>query len=445
MRPSVVALVAAAVLLLVAAPAAARFGMPEPLTPRGETVEEIYVQITIAGILVFILVFALLVWVLVRYREGSGKGRATHEKHRGSIKAELVWTILPLIIMLWIGVMSYAGLVKLDEGLGSEDYEMEVKVIGLQWLWQMDYGDGVMVTVNAQADEGGRMTYSDTFHLPADTRILLNLTGGDVIHAFNILDGNRAYVTMDDANPSGPHKYHEQVLSFPAGRYTIQCKEMCLNPGHAYMRAELIVESRADFEEWKADRALLGNAQLTQFIDVTVNNGRVTYAEAPPALVVAGTRVGVKLTNAGTQEVKFDIDDLNITTVPAGGVARLAFDAAGGRTYNVSVSPGTSFEVEAVVPDVTLDIDLGDFFLDPSAVQLQAGKGYLFRATNIGQSGHNLFFGQFGGEVLAASNTAGAGEVAMVYFKPTAAGTVEMWCNVSGHHSLGMRGTVTIV
>src|SRR5688572_6996280 len=74
MRPSVVALVAAAVLLVAAVPAAAGFGMPEPLTERGKIVEDIYVQITIAGILVFILVFALLVWVLVRYREGSGHG-----------------------------------------------------------------------------------------------------------------------------------------------------------------------------------------------------------------------------------------------------------------------------------------------------------------------------------------------------------------------------------
>lgn len=445
MRPSAVALVAALVLVLAATPAAARFGMPEPLTDRGKIVEDIYVQITIAGILVFILVFALLVWVLVRYREGSGKGRSTHEKHRGSIKAELVWTILPLAVMLWIGVMSYAGLVQLDEGLGSEDYDMEVKIIGRQWLWEMDYGDGVLVSVTPNADpKTGEMTYSDTFHLPADTRILLNLTGADVIHAFNILDGNRAYVTMDDANPSGPHKYHEQVMEFPAGKYTIQCKEMCLNPGHAYMRAELIVESPADFAEWKADRAILGDAALTQFIDVTVNNGKVTYAEAPPEVVVAGTRVGIKVTNAGTQTVKFDVDDADIIDVAPGEVVRRAFDAAGGQTYNVSFSPGTSFELEAVVPDVELDIDLGDFFLDPSSLQLQVGKGYLFRATNVGGSTHNLFFGTFGGEVLAASSNAGPGGVAMVFFKPTEAGTIDMWCNVPGHHGLGMFGTVTI-
>ncbi|MEK6975564.1 MAG: cytochrome c oxidase subunit II transmembrane domain-containing protein [Candidatus Thermoplasmatota archaeon] len=443
MRPSVVALVATAVLLLVAAPAAARFGMPEPLTDRGKTVEDIYFQIALAGVLVFVLVFALLVWVLVRYREG-GHGRSTHEKHRGSLKAELVWTIIPLAIMLWIGVMSYAGLVKLDAGLGSDDYAMEVNITGFQWFWQMDYGEGVVVNVIPTANaQTGAMSYSDTFHLPADTPILLNLTGNEVIHAFNILDANRAYVTMDDANPSGPHKYHTQVVSFPAGKYTIQCKEMCLNPGHGYMRAELVVDAPADFDEWKADRALFGSAALRELVDVTANNGKLTYNDPAPAVVVDGTRVGIKVTNAGTQAVEFTADG-NTTAVAPGEVARVAFDAQGGKTYTVTFSPGGSFQLEAVTPDAEITVDLGDFFIRNADIQLQVGKGYLIRATNIGTIGHNLFIGTFGGEVLAESNTAGSGDVALVYFKPTSAATLDWWCNVPGHHGLGMSGTVTI-
>lgn len=446
MRPAVAALVAAFALVLVAAPAAARFGMPEPLTERGQTIEEIYTKIVIVGIVVFVLVFALLVWVLVRYREGTGHGRSTHEGHRGSLKAELVWTVIPLIIMLWIGVMSYAGLVKLDADLGSDDYEMEVKVTGYQWFWQMDYGEGVKVIVNPSADaKTGEMTYSDTFHLPADTRILFNITGGDVIHAFNILDANRAYVAMDDANPSGPHQYLRQVHVLPAGRYLIQCKEMCLNPGHGYMRAELLVEPRAAFDEWKADRAIFGNAALREFVDVTANNGKITYNDPAPAVVVAGTRVGIKLSNDGTSDVTFTVPGNAPVTVASGGVGRIAFDTVGGQTYNVSFSSGQSFEVGAVTPDETIAVELADFKIIPPDITLQAGKGYLIRASNVGGTGHNLFIGAFGGEILAESNNAGPGEDALVYFKPTTTGTLEWWCNVPGHHGLGMKGTVTVV
>lgn len=534
MRPFVAALLAAVALLLVAAPAAARFGMPEPLTERGQIIEGIYFQIAVAGVLVFVLVFALLMWVLVRYREGTGKGRSTHEGHRGSLKAELVWTIIPLAIMLWIGVMSYAGLVKLDGSIGPYDnvvsnyvYDVEVgsdltldgdwvyrgagwategaaatfnlhntlnqtvsgmalghpftlaplaqdsltvhnlrpgafsleangltanldvffpvQVQGFQWFWQMNYGQGVNVAVIPSADaKTGKMTYSDTFHLPADTPILLNVTGGDVIHAFNVLDANRAYVSMDDANPSGPHKYHNQVITLPAGRYSIQCKEMCSNPGHGYMRAELIVEPKAAFDEWKADRALFGDAALREFVDVTASNTKLTYNDPAPSVVVAGTRVGIKLSNDGTQPLTLTLDGASPVEVLPGDVARVAFDAVGGKTHNVAFGSLGSFAVEAVTPDETITVDLADFKIVPPDITLEAGKGYLIRATNIGGTGHNLFIGTFGGDILAQSNNAGPGEVALVYFKPTTTGTLDWWCNVPGHHGLGMKGTVTV-
>lgn len=450
MRPSVAAVLAATVLLLVSLPAAARFGMPDALTKRGQTIEDIFSKIMVVGILVFVLVFVLLVWVLVRYREGTGHGKATHERHRGSIKAELVWTIIPLAIMLWIGVMSYAGLVKLDAGLGAQDAEMEVQVVGRQWLWEMHYPNGVQTTVIAQADAHGNLTYSDTFHLPADTPILLNLTGGDVIHAFNILDGNRAYVTMDDANPWGPHKYHRQVYSFPAGNYHIQCKEMCLNPGHGYMRANLIVEPRAAFDAWLADAAMCTGADLCERVSVTAKAGTLTYGTPAPAVAVNGSRIAVKVDNQGPDVLTVRLDGAERAAVPAGQVGRFAFEVSGSNRYNVSFSPVTKakdsfFVVESVVPDDdTIVVDLKDYRLDPPAIKLQVGKGYLITAKNLGGTGHNLYMGTYGGEVVARSATINGGQDAKLYYKPTAPATLDMWCNVPGHAGLGMKGTVTI-
>src|ERR1041385_5939229 len=263
-RPSMrgKALLAVATLLSLAGTAAARFGMPEPLTDRGRTVEDIYAKVTIAGILVFVLVFALLVFVLVRYREGSGKGRATHEKHRGSLAAEMTWTLIPLAVVLWVGAIAYAGLVHLDRGEESEAPQMTLHVTGVQWAWQVDYGSGVKVNVVTQADAKGNLSYSDTIHVPAGVPLELNLTGGDVIHAFNILDGNRAFFFMEDANPLGPHKYHAQVLTSPAGKDEIQCKEMCLTPGHGYMRAQLVSEPQASFDRWFEERKLAAGHDL---------------------------------------------------------------------------------------------------------------------------------------------------------------------------------------
>ncbi len=430
-------------LLLATGTVSAAWGMPEPLTPRGETVDDLYVKVTIAGAIVFVVVFALLVWVLVRYREGSGHGKSTHEAHRGSLAAEMVWTLIPLAVVLWVGWIGYQGLLELDEGIATDEAEMTIHVNGYRYGWRMGYGDGVIVEVTTSPDAVGVLTYTDTFHVPADTNILLNITGDDLIHAFNIMDANRAYFSMNDANPFGPHKYAEVVVNFPVGEYSIQCKEMCLNPGHAYMRAKLIAEPKAAFDEWKADQVLLGTGS-SEFVEVTAMAGKLTFQDPAPSLVIAGTRIGIKIHNGDNQVATVSLNGVPQGSVAPMGTSRVGIDAAAGATYNVTVSNGGSFTIGTVTPDFEIPLDLKEFAIVPPHLEMQVGKGYLIEARNIGSAAHNLFIGQFGGEILAQSNLASGGGVALLYFKPTTAGELEMWCNVSGHHGLGMKGTITV-
>lgn len=445
MRKALLAVATLLVLTAVAAPASARFGMPEPLTERGETIESIYTQIAIVGIIVFVLVFALLVVVLLRFREGSGKGRATHEKHRGSLAAEMVWTLIPLAIMLWIGFIAYQGLVKLDLEHEDTEPEMAVTVTGFQWAWQMDYGGGVKVLVNPSADaETGVVSYTDTFHLPADTAILMNVTGADVIHAFNIMDANRAYVTMDDANPLGPHKIHSQIHSFPEGRYLIQCKEMCMNPGHGYMRAELIVEPRADFDRWLEERALAVGAELVQKVHVTADADSLAMEGGPNMTIVAGTRIILEVENTASAPVDISLSTQPLGTVPAGETKLFAFDTAatvpGDRT--IVGSNGGELRFRAVQAEA-VTVDLGAFRLIPEHLELEAGTTYLIQVKNVHNVAHNLYIGDLAGETLAASTTIEGGATSSFVWTAVA-GEYDMWCDVPGHADLGMVGSVTV-
>lgn len=438
------ALAALVLLVAMAVPASARFGMPEPLTERGQVVEEIYFRIAVVGVLVFVLVFVLLVVVLVRYREGSGKGRATHEKHRGSLAAEMVWTVIPLFIMLWIGYIAYVGLVKLDLGEIDTEPEMAVTVTGYQWAWEMDYGDGVKVFVNPSADPvTGKMSYTDTFRLPADVPIQMDVTGADVIHAFNIMDANRAYFSMDDANPLGPHKVRSQVLTFPAGAYSIQCKEMCMNPGHAYMRAELVVEPREDFDRWLEERALAVGADLTQTVQVTLDGDSMEAPGGPTITVVNGTRVILVLANLHSAPIDVRLPGgLRNVTVPAGQSALAAFDTAVEGDFVLQSSTGGSLTFRSVEAEV-VELDLGAFELLPDDLDLEAGKTYLFQLRNVHSTAHNLYIGDLDGETLAASATIAGGATTSFTWLATA-GTFDMWCDVPGHADLGMVGTVTV-
>ena len=443
-------LLAAAVLLLVAAPAAARWGMPEPLTDRGEVIEDIYVKITIAGVLTFILVFVLLVFILARYREGSGKGRATHEKHRGSLAAEMTWTLIPLAVVLWIGYIAYAGLVTLDRGNEDLEPEMSIQVTGYQFAWEMDYGRGVKVLINPSIDsETGNVTFSEPFHVPADVPILFNITSGDVIHAFNLMDANRGFVSIDDANPDGPHKQHQQIHVLPAGTYFVQCKEMC-GAGHAYMRAQVVAEPRADFDRWLEEKSLAVGADLVQKVHV-VADGDSLDAEGLSEeggvrflTIVAGARVLLEVENTAGEALNVSLSNTPLGTIPARSTGLLAFDTAaevpGDRTIVASNGGQLVFRAIQAEP---VDVDLGDYRLIPQHLELKAGTTYLFNIQNVHNAAHNLFIGDLETEELVGSATIGGG--AATSFTWTAvAGEHEMWCDVPGHADLGMVGTVTV-
>lgn len=439
------------VLLLGAGPSAAHWGMPEPLTDRGKIVEDIYVKITIAGVLTFVLVFVLLVFILARYREGTGKGRATHEKHRGSLAAEMTWTLIPLAVVLWIGYISYAGLVALDRGNEDLEPELSIQVTGYQFAWEMDYGGGIKVLVNPSIDAAtGNVTFSEPFHVPADVPILFNITSGDVIHAFNILDANRAYVALDDANPAGPHKQQRQIHVFPQGLYSVQCKEMC-GPGHAYMRAQILAEPRAEFDQWRQEKALAVGADLVQKVRVTADDdsfdaeGALDVNGLKVITIVAGTRVILEVENKGDDPLDLSLSvSTRLGTIPARSTGLVAFNTAkevpGDRT--IVGFNGGNLTFRAIQAEVR-EIDLGAYRLIPQDLTLKAGTTYLFTAKNVHSVAHNLFIGDLQENTLANSATIGGG--ASTSFTWTAvAGEYDMWCDVPGHADLGMIGTVSV-
>lgn len=440
--------VAAAVFLLLALTSvggvAARFGMPEPLTPRGKLVESIYWQITVAGLIVFLIVFVWLVVVLVRFREKTGKGRVTHEAERHSIKAELAWTLIPLAIVMWVGWIGYQGLVQLDESTPIETAEMQVIVTAYQWAWQLDYGDGVNVIVTASPDAKGIVTYSEKFHLPADTPILFNLTSGDVIHAFNIMDANRAFFSMDDANPLGPHKYRNQVLNFPAGDYLVQCKEMCRNPGHAYMRAQIVSEPKAQFDRWLEERTLAAGADLVQKVAITAENGKLSTDQ--DLTVVKGTRVILEVTNREAQDLVVQVPPQQVGVAP-GATKLIGWDLPDVCECVLQASNGGNLTFQ-VVDATVVTVDLKDYAIEPQTLQLKAGTTYLVQAENVGGTTHNFYLGRWDGtgakQILAKSVNIGPAGTGSFVFTPTESGSFDTWCDVPGHYGLGMHAQATV-
>lgn len=221
-------------------------------------------MLNIIMLVIVVFVTGLLGWVIVRYNERRNPKPATFT-HNSPL--EVAWTVVPIVILVFIGAFSLPVLFKQQE---IPVADITIKTTGYQWYWGYEYVDeglsfdsymiGAPATggdnrltpeVEAQLIEAG---YSkDEFLLATDTAmvipvgktIVVQVTASDVIHSWKI----PAFGVMQDAVPG-----RLAQLWFKAeeeGVYFGQCSELCgLN--HAYMPITVKVVSQAVYDEWLA-------------------------------------------------------------------------------------------------------------------------------------------------------------------------------------------------
>ena len=195
-----------------------------------------------------LLVIALVLWIIVFHNRKANPTPATFT-HNTPI--EVMWTLVPVLILVFIGAFSLPILFKqqiIPEG------EVNIKVTGYQWYWGYEYTDeefgfeSFMVAREELADYG----YSDDEYLlatdtrivvPVDKVVVMTVTGADVIHSWTI----PAFGVKQDAVPG-----RLAQLWFKAekeGLYFGQCSELC-GKDHAYMPITVEVVSQEAYDEW---------------------------------------------------------------------------------------------------------------------------------------------------------------------------------------------------
>lgn len=193
-----------------------------------------------------LFVLALLLWVIVRYRRGAHPepSRTTH-----NTMIEIVWTVIPIIILLVIAVPSIRLLANQYETPPAD--AVTVKITGYQWYWGYSYPDnGVdeyvsnMLTAD-QADAAGephQLAVDNRMVVPVGVPLRIQTTAADVIHAFAVPS---LWFKMDAV----PGRINEKLLTIDEpGIYYGQCSELC-GARHGYM--PIAVEA-VPMEQWKA-------------------------------------------------------------------------------------------------------------------------------------------------------------------------------------------------
>jgi cytochrome c oxidase subunit 2 len=217
-----------------------------------------YIIIAIAG---FVLV--LLLFVIFRFRErvNPTPSRTTH-----NTLIEVVWTVVPVMILVLIAVPSFRLLYYVDHVQKGKEVGLTVKAIGHQWYWQYEYqldkaGNGfrfdsrIMCQTHkecreAAKDNGGKvplrlLDVDNRVVVPVNTNIRLLTTGADVIHSWAV----PSFGVKLDAVPG---RTNETWFNAPKeGVYYGMCSELC-GPDHGFMPIAVQVVSKEKYAEWVA-------------------------------------------------------------------------------------------------------------------------------------------------------------------------------------------------
>jgi cytochrome c oxidase subunit 2 len=185
------------------------------------------------GILAVVLV--LLLYAVVRFRERPG---APHPKQiHGNTKLELIWTIIPAIIVVFIGVPTVQAIFATQQP-PSED-AIVIEVIGHQWWWEFNYPQYGVNTANL-------------FYLPVGREIHFEIRSNDVVHSFWIprFGGKRDVLPVARTRAGERPRHNHIVLTVDEpGTYAGQCGEFC-GESHAIMAKTAVAVSEAEFEAW---------------------------------------------------------------------------------------------------------------------------------------------------------------------------------------------------
>jgi cytochrome c oxidase subunit 2 len=229
----------AAFLALVLAPGAAwaaegaKFWFPESVSSYGHEVDRIFTIILWITGAIFLLVEGALLLFLFKYRAKPGQ-RAFY--FHGSHVAEVIWTIIPALIVAWLGFASQRVWARIRGT--PPPHQLEVKITAQQFAWNVTYAgaDGKLGTPDD-------LLTINQLHFPVNQVVLVHLTSQDVIHSFFLPE----FRIKQDAVPWLTSRLWLQATK--EGTFEVVCAELC-GLGHYRLRGYLVVESPEAFQTW---------------------------------------------------------------------------------------------------------------------------------------------------------------------------------------------------
>lgn len=259
------------------------------VTPTSQEIYHLHMLIFWISVGIGILVYGIMAWSIYHHRKSKG---AVASQFHENTTLEVVWTIIPFVILIAIAVPSTTAMIRTYDTVAGSD--MTIKVTGYQWRWRYDYIDyefGFMsnlttplaqINNKVPKDEHYLLEVDNPLVLPINKKIRFVITADDVIHAWWL----PALGFKQDAIPGFINEAWA-IIEEP-GTYRGQCTELC-GRGHGFMPIVVVAKTQEEFDKWVSAQktAPAGEAQ-------TADNGAEQKAALASEVQVADNDTGDK-------------------------------------------------------------------------------------------------------------------------------------------------------
>ncbi|MBL8201107.1 MAG: cytochrome c oxidase subunit II [Chromatiales bacterium] len=238
------------------AQAAWKLNMTQGVTSTAQEAYDLHMLVLWICTIVGIGVFAVMIYAIVTFQKAKGAVPATFTH---STKAEVIWTVIPTLILVFLGYETAPALVRIDDTRNSE---MTIKITGYQWKWQYEYvGEGYSFFstladtsnaarqlgsgVNPKSVDNYLLEVDNPLVVPVGVKIRYLVTANDVLHSWWV----PAFSVKRDAIPGYVNEGWFNVDK--PGVYRGQCAELC-GKDHGFMPIVVEALPKAEFDAWLA-------------------------------------------------------------------------------------------------------------------------------------------------------------------------------------------------
>ncbi len=235
------------------------YNLPAGVTGLSRDIYALHMEVFWVCVAIAVVVFGVMIYALLKFRRSQGAIPDTSLVH--STKVEIIWTIIPVVILVVMAIPAAKVILMMEDTRNSE---LSIRVTAYQWKWQyqyMDAGEGVgFFSTLARDSNFARQLHSGIdpntvpnyllevdkpLVIPSGTKVRLLLTSQDVIHAWWVPD----FGAKRSAIPGFVNELWFRVDPGKEGVYRGQCAALC-GRDHGFMPIVVDVRTPDDFKKW---------------------------------------------------------------------------------------------------------------------------------------------------------------------------------------------------